>query len=415
MVAALRIAPFGRLLATYTLDEAADWLIGISLAVFVYGRTESALAVAALLMATRFGPSFVIAPMSGRLGAWRLGAALSTLYLGAAVIACVLAAIATGPLPLLYVLTFFASLLAATGRVLTRTAGCNLLDEHGKLRDGAAAMNVSSGAINVLGPMLAGAVTILAGSQVSVLAAAVIFAALAAVTFRLGGTAQGSDEDATEPVGFRAAVRLLSSTPSVAAILLAATILLVLVCMDEPVLIPYIEQSLGGGTAAYAGLLTFWSVGMLLGGLAFIVLRRWSMLGSFVLAGMLFAGSYIGLGLAHTLPAAYAVAVLGGMGNGMFWATITVVTLEAVPPSVRAQTSGVTESLAMATPGIGYIVGGVLSEVVSPAQVYLLAGTLGVSVVAALTVGLARPWQHLASARTALPTVTPLPSTTDGR
>lgn len=400
MVAALRIAPFGRLLATYTLDEAADWLLGIALAVFVYERTGSALAVAGVLIASRFGPSLVITPLSGRLSTARLGAALAGLYVAAGVIAALVAAATGAPLLVLYLLTFAATTCAATGRVLTRTAACNTLDRHGLLREGAAAINVSYGAINVLGPAAAGAATVLAGTQVGVLCAAAIFAALAAATWSLGGTVAGGEtdgaEDAAEPVGLREAFGVLTSSPGVAGMLAAATALLVLFCMDEPILLPYVEQSLGGTTAQFATLLTFWGVGLLLGGLSFTLLRRWSMLGTFVVAGTLLAASYLTLGLSHALAVAYAAAVIGGIGNGMFWATLTVVTLEAVPPAMRAQTSGLVESLALATPGIGYLLGGGLSEVLSPAQVYVLAGALGGAVVLALGLALWRPARRLA-------------------
>lgn len=411
MVAALRISPFGRLLATYTLDEAADWLLGMALAVFVYERTGSALAVAGVLIASRFGPSLVITPLSARLSTVRLGAALAGLYLAAGVIATVVAATTGAPLPLLYVLTFTATTCAATGRVLTRTAACNALDRHGLLREGAAAINVSYGAINVLGPAAAGAATVLAGTQVGVLCAAAIFVALAAATWRLGGTVSSGEtagaQNGATPVGLREAFGVLTSSRSVAAMLGAATVLLVLFCMDEPILLPYVEQSLGGTTGHFATLLTFWGVGLLLGGLGFTLLRRWSMLGTFVVAGSLLAASYLTLGAAHALTLAYAAAVVGGIGNGMFWATLTVVTLEAVPPAMRAQASGLVESLALATPGIGYLLGGGLSEVLSPAQVYLLAGALGGAVV--LTLGLAL-WRPVSRRAVHAPVLTPVPT-----
>ncbi|MBJ7520833.1 MAG: MFS transporter [Solirubrobacteraceae bacterium] len=393
MVSALRIRPFGRLLATYTLDEAADWLVGIALAVFVYERTGSALAVAALLVSIRFGPSLVLAPLAGRLAARRLGAVLAGLYAGAAVAVLALAASTAAPLAVILLLTFIASTLAATGRVITRTASSNLLDGHGRLRDGIAALNISAGGVNVLGPALAGAITVAAGTQASVLVAATVFTGLAIATWSLQGAASGADDagDAGAPAGVRETLRVLTASPGIAAVLLAAATLLVLFCMDEPILLPYVQDSLSGDTSHYAVLLTSWGVGLLLGGLTFTLFRGTAMLGAFVLAGLLLAGAYLTLGLATTLPVAYGAAVVGGMGNGMFWGALNVVTLEAVPPAMRARTSGVVESLALATPGIGYLLGGGLSEVLSPASVYLLAGGLGAAVVLALGVSRSRP------------------------
>ncbi len=383
MVSALRIHPFGRLLATYTLDGLADWLVSIGLAVLVYERTESVLAVAALLLASRFAPSLVIAPLAGRLGTRRLGAALAALYASSAGFAIILAFSASRPLASLYLLTFAATTTAATARVLTRTAACNGLDAHGRLREGAAALNLSAGATGVLGPAIAGACTVLIGTQGSVLLAALVFGTLAATTWPLR-TPATSEDDAAEAGSVRDAIAVMASGPGVAAVLVAATLLLVLFSMDEPIMLPYVEQALGGDADQFAALLSVWGLGVLSGGGLFAGLRRWSMLGTFVLAGALFAGAYIVLGVAHSALVAYAACLIGGMGNGMFWGAFTVVTMEAVSPAVRTRASGVVESVALAAPGVGYLLGGVLGEVLTPAQVYLLAGVAGLSVVAAL-------------------------------
>lgn len=412
MVSALRIRPFGRLLTTYTLDEAADWLVGIALAVFVYERTQSALAVAALLLASRFGPSLAITPLAARLESRRLGGALAGLYLGAALVAATLAAVTAAPLWVLYGLTFVATTLASTARVLTRTAACNVLDEHGKLREGAAALNVSYGATNVLGPAVAGAVTVLIGTQLSVALGAAVFAGLAATTWRLQLKAVGEEQEGT--TSLREGLALMASGPGVAAVMVAAAALLVLFSVDEPIMLPYAEQALGGDTTQFAAMLTAWGVGLLLGGGLFALLRHRSMLGTFVLSGALFAGAYVGLGLTGSAALAYAACIVGGMGNGIFWGALTVVTLEAVPPSVRTRTSGAIESIALAAPGLGYLLGGGLSEFISPAQVYVFSGVAGGCVVAALAVALRWPATRVALAAPALVTAAG-PSTTQGR
>lgn len=390
MVSALRIHPFGRLLATYTLDGLADWLVSIGLAVLVYDRTESALAVAALLLASRFAPSLVIAPLAGRLGSRRLGAVLAALYVSSAGFAVILAFGVAMSLVFLYLVTFAATTAAATARVLTRTAACNGLDAHGKLREGAAALNLSTGTTSVLGPALAGACTVLLGTQASVLLAALVFGGLAATTWSLRAPATGED-DAAAAGSVREAVAVMASGPGVAAVLIAATLLLVLFSMDEPIMLPYVEQALGGDADQFAALLSVWGLGLLIGGGLFAGFRRWSMLGTFVVAGALFAGAYMVLGVAHSALVAYAACLVGGMGNGMFWGAFTVVTMEAVPPAIRTRVSGVVESVALAAPGVGYLLGGVLGEVISPAQVYLLAGAAGLSVVAALGVAIGGP------------------------
>lgn len=383
MVSALRIHPFGRLLATYTLDGLADWLVSIGLAVLVYERTESALAVAALLLASRFAPSLVIAPLAGRLGTRRIGAALAALYASSATFAIILAFSSSGPLASLYLLTFAATTAAATARVLTRTAACNGLEAHGKLREGAAALNLSTGTTSVLGPAVAGVCAVAVGTQGTVLLAALVFGTLTVATWPLRAAATTEDE-AAEVASVREAVAVMASGPGVAAVLIAATLLLVLFSMDEPIMLPYVEQALGGDADQFAALLSIWGLGLLVGGGLFAAVRRWSMLGTFVVAGTLFGGAYMLLGVAHSALVAYGACLIGGIGNGMFWGAFTVVTMEAVSPAIRTRASGVVESIALAAPGVGYLLGGVLGEVLAPAQVYLLAGAAGLSIVTAL-------------------------------
>lgn len=412
MLSALRIHPFGRLLATYTLDEVANWLVGIALAVVVYDRTQSALAVAALLLASRFGPSLAITPLAARIERVRLGAALCALYGVAGVLALTLAVSTGAPVLVLYGLVFAATTCASTARVLTRTAACNVADERGLMREGAAALNLSFGAVNVLGPAAAGAATVMASPQASLFLAVGVFAALATITARISLATEADDEPV---VGVRAGLRAMTAGPGVAAVMLAAAALLVVFSVDEPIMLPYVEQSLGGDATEFAAMMAAWGVGLLGGGALFAFLRRWSMFATFVLSGALFAGSYVALGSVDSASLAYAACVVGGAGNGIFWGALTVVTLEAVPAAVRTRTSGAIESIALAAPGIGYVLSGGLSELLTPAQVYLVSGAAGGCIVAALAIALRWP--------TAVPRLAPpiivassaTPSTTQGR
>src|SRR2546421_6895070 len=55
----LRRPEFRRLTAAFTLNELGDWLGLVALAVLVFDRTGSALAVTALFLGTRFVPSLI--------------------------------------------------------------------------------------------------------------------------------------------------------------------------------------------------------------------------------------------------------------------------------------------------------------------------------------------------------------------
>src|SRR5919201_4270793 len=61
-LSALRLRPYRRLLAAYTINAAGDWLGEIALSVLVFDATGSVLAVSALWILGRFVPAF-LAPL----------------------------------------------------------------------------------------------------------------------------------------------------------------------------------------------------------------------------------------------------------------------------------------------------------------------------------------------------------------
>jgi MFS family permease len=72
--------------------------------------------------------------------------------------------------------------------------------------------------------------------------------------------------------------------------------------------------------------------------------------------------------------------VIGGTGNGVQWVAVMTALQEAVEERYQARVAGLLESAAAAVPGIGYIIGGVLTATVSPRLAYAVSA-FGVAVV----------------------------------
>jgi MFS family permease len=72
--------------------------------------------------------------------------------------------------------------------------------------------------------------------------------------------------------------------------------------------------------------------------------------------------------------------VLGGTGNGVQWVAVMTALQEAVEDQYQARVSGLLESAAAAVPGVGYIVGGLVTAAVSPRLAYALSA-VGVGIV----------------------------------
>ena len=95
------------------------------------------------------------------------------------------------------------------------------------------------------------------------------------------------------------------------------------------------------------------------------------------------AAGYLGTAAAPTLAVACAASVIGGIGNGTQWASVETaihqVVDEAVPDTRRRRARGPRRD----RPGVGIVVGGMLTALFSPRAAYLVAG-LGLLVLVAV-------------------------------
>ena len=64
---------------------------------------------------------------------------------------------------------------------------------------------------------------------------------------------------------------------------------------------------------------------------------------------------------AQSLFYACLLSVLGGTGNGIQWVSVMTALQEATPQDYQARVVGLLESALAAMPGVGYLIGGVLT------------------------------------------------------
>ena len=65
---------------------------------------------------------------------------------------------------------------------------------------------------------------------------------------------------------------------------------------------------------------------------------------------------------------------IGGAGNGIQWVAVMTALQEATPTEFQARMSGLLESLGAAMPGIGFLLGGLLTVLGSPRTAFAFAG-----------------------------------------
>jgi MFS family permease len=89
--------------------------------------------------------------------------------------------------------------------------------------------------------------------------------------------------------------------------------------------------------------------------------------------------------VAPVLLLACVASVVGGIGNGVETATVTTAIQALVPDEFMGRVGTLTESVAAGAMGIGFALGGVVTEVFDPRVSYIAAG-IGVLACAPLMV-----------------------------
>jgi MFS family permease len=384
MRSALAHPTFRRLALGYTLNELGDWLATVTLAILVYDATNSALATAALFLAAKFLPSLVVPVLAARAERAAVARCLLAFYLvEAALFGGLVAAAADPRLALICLLAFFDGTIAATGRAITRAATVAVLEPAGKLRDGNATLNLGFSAMSSAGPALAGFLVAGVGVQAVLALTAGLFVVLALVMGTTGGLPQGTADEAPWLERLRAGASYVLSHPVVRPLVAGQALLLVLFTMVSPIEIVYAKESLGGGDTAYGTLLTGWGAGVIIGSLIFTRVHQRPLMLLIACSTLAIGAGYLGMAVAPALATATAAAVLGGIGNGMQWVVVVTAIQEAVRADMQARVAGFFEAVATAMPGLGFIIGGVLTALLSPRIAFAVAGFGVVAIVLA--------------------------------
>jgi len=386
----LRLPGFGNLSLAYLVNELGNWLGEIALAILVFDQTGSPLATAALFLGMQFAPALLGPPLVARIEHLPVRAALPALYAVEAVAYAALALLA-GEFALVAIIVIAAidGAAASAARAITRGAAARMLAPHDQLREGNALLNVAFTAGAAGGPAIAGLVIAGAGVQIALLADAASFIAVAALLAMTRTLPRAEVETGSRGWGVRLrhGLTYVTERPALRRLLGAQAVAFVFFALVIPIEVVFVKETLGAGDAGYGLLLASWGAGMVVGSLVFTALRRLS-LGALLVASTLAIGlAYLATGIAPTLTVACAASVLGGTGNGVQWVALITTVQELTRAVFQARVLSLVEALASAMPGIGFLLGGATTALLSPRAAYALAGA-GVLVV--LTIAMMR-------------------------
>jgi MFS family permease len=247
-----------------------------------------------------------------------------------------------------------------------------------------------------VGGLLAGAFG--TGLPLAVDAATFVVVTVAAALVRTRRTpaAPGS---AARPARARGGFEILRTDPVLAPLTIGLAVLVLLVGMVDVVLVFLIRATLHAGGAWYGVAEAAWLAGVVAGSLGAGRLRTQRARTWATIAGA-------GVACAALAPFAVVSAVwmlvplslLGGTGNGYANVCFSALLVSRTPDAERGRVSAAANAAVGGAQGVSLLAGGAVAAVLSPREIYAIAGLLGVAVAIAIaafhTTKAARTGQH---------------------
>ena len=250
----------------------------------------------------------------------------------------------------------------------------------------------------ILAPAVAGILAGAFGTGVPLALDAVTFGAMAAaalaVRTRRGGTGAARPRGAARPerAGAWAALR---RDPLLAPLIAGLAAFVLLGLMVNVVQVFLVRETMHASAAWYGGLEAITMIGLAAGVLACGRITTDTGRARAVAAGAaLMSLAMLGYGTAPAVLVLVPLSVLAGVGNGMVNVCVATLVTTRTEEGMRGRVAAALGAVLNAASVGSLAAGGALAAVLSPRQVYLLAGALGCAVTAVLAARLRNGWAH---------------------
>jgi MFS family permease len=371
----LKRPAFRKLAASYAINEMGDWLGLVALSVFVFELTGSALATTLLFLGNGFLPALLAPLLVAKLERPPPRFVLPSIYAAEAATFLGLALVVDHfSLAAVVALAAVDGALALTAKTLTRAVAAAMLEPEGELRAGNAILNVAFTAGSAVGPIVAGGVVASLGVQSALILDAVSFYAIAWIVLSAKPLPQAEPEPGQLREQLRAGFGYIRGNRTLYKLLSAQAVVLVFFTVVVPVEVVYAKETLGASDAGYGILIASWGAGMLIGSAVFATLRRASLPVLLFLSTLGVGAGYLGMAAAQTLPIACIAAFVGGIGNGVQWVAAVSAVQELTAAKMQARVVSVLESIGAATPGLGFVLGGLIATGFGTRSAFVFAG-----------------------------------------
>lgn len=225
-----------------------------------------------------------------------------------------------------------------------------------------------------VGGLLAGAFG--TGLPIALDAATFVVVTVAALAVRTRRTPGSATVD--EPGAMRGGLAILRADHVLAPLLTGVAFVVLLVGMVDVVTVYLVRDSLHATGVWYGLTEAAWMAGMVLGAVAAgLMSTEDRQIRATVTGAALACMGVAGFALAPSAPALLPLALAGGIGNGVAGVCMSTLLTIRTPDSARGRVSATTNAILGGAQGASLLVGGAVAVVLSPRQIYALAGTLG--------------------------------------
>jgi predicted MFS family arabinose efflux permease len=371
----LQLPTYRRLLAAYGLNELA-WSVGtLALAVLVYRKTGSALGSTAFFLCSLVIPAFLSPLAVSRVDQRAPRRILPVLYAVEAVLFGVLAWMAAHfSLAPVLALSLADGMVALVGRVLARTATVDVLRPADLLQEGNAVSNAVFSVCFMAGPAIGGVVVAAGGTVAALLVNCGLFAAISVVLVTTVGLPSEAHEKEPSAGRLRAALTHVRQNYAQRWLLLLQLGGLIAFTISIPVEVVYAQKSLHAGAAGYGALLSGWGVGAMIGSAIYARWRRHSARALMALSGVVLTLGFTLMASASSIVLAVIGAGLGGVGNGIGSVAARTALQEHTAQRWMAMVMTLNEAIGQAAPGVGILLGGVITALANPRAALAIAG-----------------------------------------
>jgi MFS family permease len=373
----LHIPGYRRLLLAYSLNELA-WSVGtLALSILVYRRTGSALGATAFFICSQVVPAIFSPVVVSRVDQRAPGRILTLLYLLEAVLFAGLAWLTSRfSLVAVLILVILDGSVAIVARALTRTATTEILRPMDLLHEGNALTNLAFSICFMAGPAIGGVVVAAGGTVAALLANCGLFAGIAVALVTARGLPRAVVEPEPTKRRVRAALAYVRGDPAVRWMLILQTGGLIAFTISVPVEVVLASHTLHAGPGGYGALLSGWGAGAVVGSAAYARWRRRPGRLLMVISAVAMSFGFALMAGAPSIVLAVIGAVLGGGGNGGGLMAAKTLLAEYTPQRWMAMVTSLNESISQIAPGIGILLGGVLTVLGDP-RVALVAASAG--------------------------------------